>query len=228
MEMGINMQYGDLDNVGVIMEDLNPFLLKRIQQTTKTFKDKFVGNTSSDMLVQFHRRVDGYDEDHSIPADLKEDITKEILRLIDLHEDRYGYFSRIFNFVTELAPGKIQFELERLWVNIQRKGEFLPIHTHTGIYSFVIWTDVPFNIEDEYKSTPNPTTDKGRAGYFQFLYTDALGKITTLNLPVDKRWEGRICLFPAELNHQVYPFYSSNDVRVSISGNVRVRPHAKF
>jgi hypothetical protein len=228
MEMEINMQYGEFVNVGVIVEDLNPFLFKRIQQTTKTFKDKFVGNTSSDMLVQFHRRVDGYDEDHSIPADLKEDITNEILRLIDLHEDRYGYFSRIFNFVTELAPGKIQFELERLWVNIQRKGEFLPIHTHTGIYSFVIWTDVPFNIEDEYKSTPNPRTDKGRAGYFQFLYTDALGKITTLNLPVDKRWEGRICLFPAELNHQVYPFYSSNDVRVSISGNVRVRPHAKF
>ena len=222
------MQYGEFVNVGIIVEDLNPFLFKRIQQTTKTFKDKFVGNTSSDMLVQFHKRVDGYDEDHSIPADLKEDITKEILKLIDLHEDRYGYFSRIFNFVTELAPGKIQFELERIWVNIQRKGEFLPIHTHTGIYSFVIWTDVPFNIEDEYASTPNPTTDKGRAGYFQFLYTDALGKITTLNLPVDKRWEGRICLFPAELNHQVYPFYSSNDVRVSISGNVRVKPHAKF
>ena len=145
------MHYGDLANVGIIIEELNPFLFKRIQQATKTFKDRFVSNTSPDMLEQFHRRVDGYDEDNSIPADLKKDITAEILRLIDLHEDRYGYFSKIFNFITELDHGKVQFELERVWVNIQRKGEFLPIHNHTGIYSFVIWADIPFNIEDEYK-----------------------------------------------------------------------------
>ena len=226
--MVINMQYGDLANVGVIVEDLNPFLFKRIQQTTKIFKDKFVSNTSPDMLHQFHRRVDGYDEDNSIPDNLKEDIVKEVLKLIDLHEHKYQYFGKIFNFVTELATGKIQFELERVWVNIQRKGEFLPIHNHSGIYSFVIWSDVPFNMADEACYSPNPTTDKNRAGHFQFLYTDALGKITTLNLPVDKKWEGRICLFPAELNHQVYPFYSSDDVRVSISGNIRVRPHAKL
>lgn len=222
------MKHVDLSNVGVILEDLNPFLIKRIQRVTKEFKNSFKDNISPDMLHQFHRRLSGYDVDYTLPDDLKEDLTKEIFKLIDLHEQKYQYFNRLFNFITELQDGKVRFELERIWVNIQRKGEFLPVHNHSGVYSFVIWSDVPFNIEDEAEASPNPTTEKNRAGHFQFLYTDTLGKICTLNLPVDQRWEGKICLFPAELHHQVYPFYSSNDVRVSISGNIRVIPYAKL
>ncbi len=222
------MQYRDLTNVGIIMEDLNPFLLKRIQQITKTFKDKFKDNISPDMLHQFHRRISGYDLDYILPDDLKRDIEKEVRRLIDAHEQKYQYFNRLYNFITEIQHGEVKFELERMWVNVQRKGEFLPVHDHSGVYSFVIWADVPFNMEDEACYSPNPTTDKNRAGHFQFLYTDALGKITTLNLPVDKKWEGRLCMFPSAMHHQVYPFYSSDDVRISISGNFRVIPYAKL
>ena len=120
----------------------------------------------------------------------------------------------------------MELELERIWVTIQRKTEFLPIHNHSGIYSFVLWTDIPFSLEDEAECSPNPTTEKNRAGLFQFVYTDTLGKLGLLTLPVDKKWQGRMCVFPSELNHQVYPFYSSNDVRVSIAGNFRI--HVKL
>ena len=217
------MRYGELANVGMILEDLNPFLTKRIQQVTKQLRDQFKDNSSPDMLHQYHRRIAGYDIDHILPDDIKSDIEKEVRKLIDGHEEKYRYFGRLYNFVSAIPNGEVMFELERMWVNIQRKGEFLPVHNHSGVYSFVIWVDVPFSMEDESMSSPNPTTDKNRSGYFQFLYTDALGKITTLNLPVDKKWEGRMCLFPSELHHQVYPFYSSDDVRVSISGNLRVK-----
>jgi hypothetical protein len=37
---------------------------------------------------------------------------------------------------------------------------------------------------------------------------------------VDKEWEGKIALFPAKLNHLVYPFYTSDEPRISISGNI--------
>ncbi len=124
--------------------------------------------------------------------------------------------------MTSISAKNAELELERIWINIQRKGEFLPVHNHSGVYSFVIWADVPFTMEEEIQYSPNPTTEKNRAGLFQFIYTDTLGKIGLLTLPVDKKWQGRICVFPAELNHQVYPFYSSNDVRVSIAGNFRI------
>jgi hypothetical protein len=34
--------------------------------------------------------------------------------------------------------------------------------------------------------------------------------------------EGVILLFPSSLKHQVYPFYESDGVRVSVSGNIGV------
>jgi hypothetical protein len=206
------MQYGDLVNCGFVIDDLNSFLIKRIQSVTAQFKDSFKND----------QRIDAYDLDAVLPEELKTDIEKEARRLIVAHETRYRYFNKMYNSMTSIPAEQVELELERIWVNIQRKGEFLPIHNHSGIYSFVIWADIPFNIEDESISSPNPTTEKNRAGLFQFVYTDTLGKVGLLTLPVDKKWQGRICVFPAELNHQVYPFYSTDDVRVSISGNFRI------
>ncbi len=206
------MQYGDLVNCGFVIDDLNPFLVKRIQAVTAQFKDDFKNN----------RRIEGYNLDSTLPDDLKKDIEKEARRLIVAHEKKYQYFNKMYNSMTSISAENAELELERIWINIQRKGEFLPVHNHSGVYSFVIWADVPFTMEEEIQYSPNPTTEKNRAGLFQFIYTDTLGKIGLLTLPVDKKWQGRICVFPAELNHQVYPFYSSDDVRVSIAGNFRI------
>jgi hypothetical protein len=210
------MQYGDLINCGFVLDDLNPFLIKRIQSVTAQFKDNFKNN----------QRIESYDLDSALSADLKSDIEKEARRLIVAHEIKYRYFNKMYNSMTSIPAEQVGLELERIWITIQRKGEFLPIHNHSGVYSFVIWVDIPFNMEDEIKSSPNPTTEKNRAGLFQFVYADTLGKVSWLTLPVDKKWQGRICVFPAELNHQVYPFYSSDDVRVSIAGNFRI--HVKL
>ena len=206
------MQYGDLINCGFVLDDLNPFLIKRIQSVTAQFKDNFKNN----------QRIESYDLDSALSADLKSDIEIEARRLIVAHEIKYRYFNKMYNSMTSIPAEQVGLELERIWITIQRKGEFLPIHNHSGVYSFVIWVDVPFSMEDEVRLSPNPTTEKNRAGLFQFVYTDMLGKIGLLTLPVDKKWQGRMCVFPAELNHQVYPFYSSDDVRVSIAGNFRI------
>ena len=45
----------------------------------------------------------------------------------------------------------------------------------------------------------------------------------TLPLFIDKTWEGTIVMFPSWLNHSVYPFYTSDDYRISISGNIVVK-----
>jgi hypothetical protein len=58
------------------------------------------------------------------------------------------------------------------------------------------------------------------SGKFQFHYTNILGNITGITLPIDNKWEGQILLFPSLLNHSVYPFYSSDDYRISIAGNL--------
>jgi len=37
---------------------------------------------------------------------------------------------------------------------------------------------------------------------------------------LDKSWEGTIIVFPAKMLHCVYPFYTSDGTRISLSGNV--------
>ena len=37
--------------------------------------------------------------------------------------------------ITGYAP----YHLDQWWVNFQQQTEFNPVHTHSGVYSFVIW-----------------------------------------------------------------------------------------
>ena len=67
-----------------------------------------------------------------------------------------------------------------------------------------------------------------KPGCFEFRYVDMLGypasKIYFLN---KEEHEGKMVLFPAMLNHQVYPFYNIDEERVSMSGNIFFSPPTK-
>ena len=39
--------------------------------------------------------------------------------------------------------------------------------------------------------------------------------------------EGTMLLFPAQLNHQVYPFFDCNEDRISVSGNIALNSNVK-
>jgi len=52
------------------------------------------------------------------------------------------------------------------------------------------------------------------------VYTTVIGKITKQKLDIDQDWAGRIVMFPNELAHTVYPFFTSDEHRISVAGNV--------
>lgn len=109
--------------------------------------------------------------------------------------------------------------LKSLWVNRQEKYEFNPPHNHDGVYSFVIWYDIPYTMNEELKNAPGNKSMANLAGHFEFLYHDTMGRISTETIPADKTFNGRICFFPAQMMHTVYPFYSDGE-RITISGNL--------
>ena len=123
--------------------------------------------------------------------------------------------------------------LDSMWYNKQKKYEFNPLHFHSGALSFVIWIKIPYELEDEINYFPpvcgveddvegNTYTSK-----FCFYYTNSMGRITPAMIPVDKTYEGTIVMFPSEMLHAVYPFYTSDDYRISVSGNLRICPPKK-
>ena len=59
---------------------------------------------------------------------------------------------------------------------------------------------------------------------FEFIFIDFLGRLASSRIDVDKSYEGTLIMFPSALNHTVHPFYTSDDYRISISGNLVVAP----
>ena len=132
--------------------------------------------------------------------------------------DYLSYFKKIQNILGEKKDPK-NIKLTSAWVNFQNKHEFNPIHNHDGLLSFVIWIDIPFFNKDEFEQ-PNVKNSSSRsAGAFSFLYQDILGVTGTYDINADKNYNNGLILFPAQLNHIVYPFSTSNKYRVSVAGN---------
>jgi hypothetical protein len=118
----------------------------------------------------------------------------------------------------------VDYKLIDTWVNFQERCEFNPMHNHTGALSFVIWISIPYYMKDELIKSPGVNSNNNCSGKFGFVYTDILGNIMTHQLDIDKTQEGTICIFPSKLNHLVYPFYSSDEYRITVSGNFREVP----
>lgn len=114
-----------------------------------------------------------------------------------------------------------------IWVNFQEKYEYNPIHHHTGILSFVLWYKIPYYFKDEGDLGPgkkkliNPEQNQNNGG-FQFIARGHRDPIQVISLPIDKEYEGVVSIFPSHLSHIVYPFYSSDEQRITIAGNLNV------
>lgn len=133
--------------------------------------------------------------------------------------DHYFNFSQSMDFLTQGVP----IQLDKLWVNFQKKNEFNPNHRHSGFMSFVIYIKIPYTQKGENEMSPGKEANKNCSGQFEFQYTNALGDVSYHNVAVDDLQENMLLLFPAKLSHCVYPFYSSDDYRISVSGNYKFK-----
>ena len=130
--------------------------------------------------------------------------------MCDAYEHHFHYINEQYRSLTKPLP----HELDKMWVNYQKKYEFNPPHNHSGVFSFVIWIQIPYDLKEEIKHEHTR-----RASLFNFLFPQIDG-MKNEPLYVDKSWEGQMILFPSSQFHYVNPFYTSDDYRISISGNI--------
>jgi len=211
--MQIKLIQRNFPNIGVVEGKLPEDIIKNIWKLIKEAKKKpedmkseLAGNISSSI------RLDG-------SSPLLADFMKDILpSFIDSHIKSYGAPWR-----TTIKEGE-GFNLESLWVNFQKKHEFNPPHDHGGVFSFVIWMQIPTSFAEQRKLPicANSNADN-HISNFAFTYTNTLGKITTFAYDMEKSAEGYIVMFPSQMLHQVFPFYENDGERISISGNIDIR-----
>jgi hypothetical protein len=115
---------------------------------------------------------------------------------------------------------KHPYFLEAFWVNFQKQGEFNPLHNHYGVYSFVIWMNIPTDFEEQNKKPIAQDSNDKLVSAFTINYIDPIGRPAHIRYKLDKSYEGTMLFFPSQLPHCVYPFYDCDEDRISISGNI--------
>ena len=106
------------------------------------------------------------------------------------------------------------YNLESLWANFQGPGDFNPPHSHGGALSWVIYLQIPDELTEENKKYKG--TSAGPGG-ITFRYGDGPREVITYQTFLPQT--GDMYIFPAWLQHWVYPFKSDVE-RISVSGNV--------
>ena len=119
---------------------------------------------------------------------------------------------------------KVELTADDLWVNFMKAGDFNPLHTHGGDYSFVLFLDIPKELEKEQKEFQGTGTKPG-ALLFEFTQPARPKWATTGHAILPKA--GDFYMFPALLQHWVCPF-KSKVTRVSVSGNITILGKDKF
>jgi len=110
--------------------------------------------------------------------------------------------------------------LHQMWCNYMKKYEFNPVHDHGGVFSFIIFLKIPYDLNKE--DSMFPVADQNRqTSRLQFLTINPILGVTTVSLNVDKSYENKMIMFPSSYKHLVYPFYTSNEERITVSGNLR-------
>ena len=136
--------------------------------------------------------------------------------------DEEGIFTRyLLDTSKNLEYAELRNNQVDVWVNFQKKHEYNPSHIHGGEISFVLWMKIPYTQEDE-KKTDIATGINNQClnGSFEITYADLLGQLQRYTVLLDKDAEGVLLMFPATTQHCVYPFFTSDEYRVSISGNL--------
>lgn len=189
-----------LFNPGVLTGRLPNHLLSKVKKAVNDPNARKTKDYSSELVASIKNEYE----------------TPKIPGLVEyLHE---MYQTWVETFQIEKTP----YQINPIWTNYMKKGEFNPNHVHPGVLAaFVIWVTIPYDVNEELKYNGyNNTMYPCKNSAFEFTYSTFDGRIIATPIYVDKTMEGTVTMFPGSLTHCVYPFFTSDSERISIAGNV--------
>jgi len=142
---------------------------------------------------------------------------KEITPILQAYREGHCKYHGVESLNVELS-------FDDLWINYMKAGDFNPMHTHGGDYSFVIFLQVPDKLKQEMRDFKGTSA---KPGMLMFEYTQqAKPRWATTGTAIAPE-TGDMYIFPALLQHWVAPFKSKVE-RISVSGNIRIQNKDKL
>jgi hypothetical protein len=201
----------NFENIGFYQTALPETSLIPVQDEIAEIQKNF----DNPMPIDMNRRLAG-----NIAREYEiSDVNKSYIdSMLQPHIKKYLNNNATLDKILHINSSK-PLKLKTCWVNFQKKHEFNPVHIHDGELSFVLWVKIPFTYENELENKSVKYSLSPLPGAFSFFYTGSLGDIMTHIIHADSSYERTLLLFPSKLSHSVYPFYTSDEYRISISGN---------
>ena len=198
-----------LTNVKLSHQNFGPYLARTVlpnyiikkllsegKKTKKSYNRSLAGHLNNQFLY---------------PENIQQWFYNEINPVIAAYRQGHCKFHGIQDLSVDLYA-------DDLWINFMKPGDFNPVHTHSGDYSFVIFLDVPKILEKEMKDYEGTS---GKPGQLMFEFTQqAKPRWATTGMSISPQ-VGEMYIFPALLQHWVAPF-KSKCTRISVSGNLRI------
>ena len=202
-----DVEYGHMNWGPFVMRTIMPdYIIKKLKSEGKKAKESYN-----------HKLAGHLDNQFLYPPKIQQWFYNEIHPIIQAY--RNGHCK--YHGIKEL---NVELEADDLWVNYMKAGDFNPMHTHGADYSFVLFLDVPKQLQKEqenYKGT------SARPGQLMFEYTQqARPRWATTGTSITPE-TGDFFMFPALLQHWVCPF-KSKVTRISVSGNLRIMNKANL
>jgi hypothetical protein len=202
-----------LPNLGYVKRLLTPEQLLPVWQEIREIQ-----NSPQEQESWSHNLVGNIKREYRLKTS-EQHLESIAIELCSEYAKNYSYPQNL-----EQVEGAHRLALTWTWANFMTAGEYNPAHGHNGVMSFVLWLQVPYLLADEDREWPTVTEDKRSVARFALHYTDSIGVINTHFVPVDRCYEGVMIMFPSQMRHSVYPFYTSKEDRISVAGNLLFKP----
>ena len=173
--------------------------------------DKLVDtiNKHIDFILDDQNKIDELYHGKNLAGEIKYEIklTKEFIDL-----NLYNPIKNIvYNFVKSTLNKELKtLEVKSSWAVCQFENDYNPIHWHDGHLSGVMYTKIPQDFGSSYKEI-------NKNGNIAFIHGST--QLTAASVYDVRPEVGDLFIFPSNLMHTVYPFFSEEERR-SVSFNV--------
>ena len=220
----------DFPNLGYIVdklpEEVITIIKKHVEQVAKKMKEdpSLVPHSIEEIFPNEPYKRKNYRWPREDNPDLYKVVEPYIKKISSIYKNLYKYPNVLISAYDDGSQKNMNFvevdqmKLDNIWVNFQKKHQWLPMHMHNALYSFIIYINIPYDLKEELNHPDFQTAKTGSC--INFIYNNVVGRISKLEIALNKEWEGSIIFFPGDLNHVVYPFVTSDGYRISVAGNV--------
>ena len=160
---------------------------------------------------------------HNLAGLLNQELELPALKILNILNPYFGSYVKCGE-ETKLLKDLPLLTMQSSWVNYMTAGDFNPPHNHDGALSFVLFLKVPDEVKKENEEFKGKSIGPGG---IEFRIAIGHQQKETRSIDTNQFFpeEGDLFIFPAHLEHWVYPF-KAKGTRISVSGNLGKKNNA--